>query len=167
MVELVAYPSRWHIALLVLISVGLMAIGLDMIGAFGTPSPPLQPRHLSQATRGWLCIFGSGTCAVVFGRMLFQTVPLLRIDQNGVWWHRWSNQIIPWSEITKVTEFRARLDRTIVLHLRNPDKFPRPQIWTFLSKINRALGGGDVAIGPFVLDKSFEEIMAAIELYRN
>ena len=167
MVELVAYPSRWRIALLLLGALGFVVLGLGIVGAFG---PPWVSRHRSlwvAMAWGYFGIIFFGACALNATRMMFETAVLLRIDQNGIWWRRWSDDTIPWSEITQVSIWQYQRQKSIIVHLRDPSRFPGKGILGFAGKANRALTGGDIGITMTGSDRSFDEAMAVIEHYRR
>lgn len=98
---------------------------------------------------------------------LFATGEELRIGQAGIRWVRWSEQMIPWSEIADVTTFIQSNDKWIVLHLRQPALYPGRGILGRLARANRSMTGGDISFSLADTNRSFEEAMAAIARYRN
>lgn len=170
--EFVAYPSRWRIALLTMLSFGFVVLGLGMIGAFGAPWVSPRRSLVVGMTVGWICITFFGACTFIIARRFFETGPLLRILSEGVWWKRWSDQIIPWSEISDVTIWQSKGwlqkgHKCIILHLRDQAQFPRMRLMGWAGKANRALTGGDIAISLLGTDRSVSEAMAAIDHYRS
>ena len=116
---------------------------------------------------GWIVVAFFGLCAISIGRMFFETEALLRIDQHGIQWRRWSDDLIPWSEITDVTTWQHKGQKAIVLHLRDAARFPGRGLMGWAGKANRALTGGDIGITMTGTDRSTDEAMAAIEHYRQ
>ncbi|MEE4453742.1 STM3941 family protein [Novosphingobium resinovorum] len=165
--EFLAFPSRWRIALILLGSLGFVAIAAWMVGAFGTP--PASDRYAPAvvAAIGWAGIAFFGLCAAVAVRRLFARGVELRIDGRGIHWTRWSDETIPWREITDVTVWRYRGQRTIILHLRNPSLYPGRGVLGMTARANRSLTGGDIGISLNAMDRSFDEAMAAIERLRD
>lgn len=165
--EFVAFPSRWRIALIALGALGLVALGLLMVGAFG-PLPSQSARYSSVTFTviGWVVIAFFGLCGAYAIKMLFETREQLRIGSAGIRWARWSDQTIPWSEISDVTTSSFKGQRSIVLHLRDPARFPGRGIVGFLAGANRMLTHGDIYIGLTGTDRSFDVAMSAIERFR-
>ncbi|MGI4811679.1 MAG: STM3941 family protein [Janthinobacterium lividum] len=167
MEDFVAYPSRWRIALLGLGSFAFVAIGLWMIGAFGTP--PVWSRTPATVTFlvGWSSVVFFSLCGMVSIKRLFDTSEYLRIGPTGVHSSLWSNQTIPWSEIIDVTTWSFRAQKAIILHLREAKRFPAHGAARMLSGSNRMLTGGDVSIALTGTDRGFEEAMSAIVRFRS
>lgn len=167
MKEFVAYPSRWRIALLALAAAAFVALGLWMGGAFG--SSPVSRRYppIEIFAIGWVSVLFFGLCGAVAMRKLFETSEQLRIGTAGVRSAAWSDQTIPWSEISDVTTWRYNRQKAIILHLRDPARFPRSGLGSRFSGVNRKLTGGDVAISLIGTDRSFNEAMSAIAHFRR
>jgi hypothetical protein len=166
MQDFVANSSRWRIALMILGCAGFVAIGLWMIGAVGD-LPSL--RRLPSAVRlgiGWLGIIFFGFCGVSWIKRLSSGGEELRIDSVGIRWVRWSEQTIPWLEIGDVTTWSYKGQKSIILRLRNPARFPGRGFLGWTGKANRALTGGDIALSLASTDRSFDEAMTAIERFR-
>jgi hypothetical protein len=107
-------------------------------------------------------------CGVLGTKRLLDTAEELRIGTAGIRWARWSNQIIPWSEITDVTTWNVKRQKFIILRLRNPALFPRLGILGSIAvRFNHALTGGDIAISLTTTDRSFGEAMSAIDRFRR
>ena len=166
MEDFVAYPSRRRIALIGLGAVAFVAIGLWLIGAFG--SPPVSRNHSAAVTSlaGWTCVVFFGLCGVISLKKLFDTGEQLRIGPTGVRSTPWSDQMIPWSEITDVTSWSYKRQKAMVLHLRNPKRFPGHGVAAKLASANRMLTGGDLSISLAATDRGFEEAMLAVARFR-
>ena len=104
---------------------------------------------------------------IAIGRMFFETGALLSIGPQGIWWKRWSDEIIPWSEITDVTMWQHKGQKCLILHLQDQARFPGRSVMGWAGRANRALTGGNVSITLSGTDRSFDEAMAAIGYYRN
>jgi len=167
MVDFVAYPSRWRIALLILLAATFVTLGLWMVGVFG--APPNSRRYPAAVifVVGWFSVFFFGLCGIVGVKKLFDTSEQLRIGPTGVRWTPWSDLTVPWSEVTDVTTWNYKRNKTIVLHLRNPKQFPCKRSLGIFAGANRMLTGGDVSISLTATDRTFSEAMSAIERFRT
>ncbi len=166
MEEFVALQSRWRLVLLLLVAMAFVWAGLLMIGAFG---PPLTSNRASPefvTIFGWIAIVFFGLCAIVIAKRLVEGGEALRIGRTGISFAAWSDQTIPWSEITDISEWSFRGQRSIILHLRDPNRFPGKGVLGFAAKANRALTGGDMAITLTGTNRSFDEAVEAITRYR-
>jgi hypothetical protein len=165
MEEFVAHHSRARLALLLLAAVLFVAGGLWMAGMFG--DPPTSRRYSPEVVKfvGWACLAFFGLCAVVIARRMFEGGDALRIDRTGITFTAWSDQTIPWSEITEISEWSMRGQRSIILHLRDPDRFPGKGVLGITAKANRAMTGGDVPISLSGTDRSYGDALAAIERF--
>jgi hypothetical protein len=165
--DFVAYPSRWRIALIVLGAITFVALGFWIIGAFG--EMPMSRRYSPVFLNaiGWLSIVFFGACGIVGAQRFFVTEEELRISKAGIRWQRWSDKTIPWSEITDVTTWSHQRQRFIVLHLRDPARFPGGGVLGMAARANRALTGGHIGISMTAMDRSFDDAMNAIERLRR
>lgn len=163
----VANNSRWRLAVFFLFSVGLVAAGLWMIGAFG--GVPASPRYSASYILGlgWVCIllFSLGGLAIV--KRFFDDRVQVEIGVSGIRWAPWSDQLIPWSEIRDVTTWSYKSQKSIVLHLNNPDRFPGQGIAAAFAGANRMLTGGDICITMAGTNRSYKAAMEAIAHFRG
>ncbi|MFT6474898.1 MAG: hypothetical protein ACJA1G_001084 [Qipengyuania sp.] len=167
MQEFVAYNSRWRLAAIFLIAAGFVALGIWFVGGFGeAPSSTRRPAAYGIAI-GWLCILFFGLCGLAIVKKFFDDHPQLQIGPSGIRWCPWSDDIIPWSEITDVTSWSYKGQNTIVLHLNEPSCFPGRGLTAKLRGANRMLTGGDIAISLTGTDRCYDEAMAAIASYRS
>ena len=165
--DFIAYNSRWRVTLIFLGAVGFVALGLWMVGAFG--EVPSSRRRSAGYTMGigWLCILFFGFCAVAIVKKFFDDRAQLRIGRSGIVWSPWSDQLIPWSEITDVTTWSYRGQKAIILHLDNPDRFPGRGLTAKLAGANRKLTGGDISISLTGTDRSHDDAIEAITHFRS
>lgn len=164
--DFVAYPSKWRIALLALLAAGFVVIGLWMIGLFGPIPTSRRYSPTFTVVWGWICITFFGFCAVAIVKRFFEAGEQLRIGPEGVWIRSWSDQTIPWTEITEATTWSYKGSKSIILHLRDPSLFPGRGAIGFIAKANRALTGGDISITLAGADRSLAEAIAAIDQFR-
>lgn len=164
--DFVAHPSRWRIALLILGAFAFVVLGLWMLGAFGLP--PTSERHSPSfmLALGWSSVVFFGLCGLAWIRRLFDGREQLRIGPAGVQSARWSEETIPWSEITDVTIWSYKRQKTIVLHLRDRARFPGRGIAALLAGASRSMTGGDISISLTGTNRSFADALASIERFR-
>ncbi len=162
MPEFVAKPSKVRIALLLLGALAFVTAGLNMIGVFGTP--PDSHRYSPALIKfvGWASILFFGAAVPISIRMFFDTQDQLRFDAHGIYWKRWSAQTIPWSEITDIGVWEFKRQKSIILNLRDPARFPSTTMMGKLASANRALTGGDIALTLAGTDGRFETAMEVI-----
>jgi hypothetical protein len=167
MQDFVAYPSKWRLALLLLATIVFVVIGLWMIGLFG---PPPDTGRLDPAFGtffGWASVLFFGLCFFVIGRMMTDTDAHVRINQRGIYWKRWSTDTIPWSEVTDVSVWEMQRQKSILLTLRDRDRYPSTTFMGKYAGFSRLLTGGDIAVTLSGTDGRFDDAMAAIERYRG
>ena len=142
-------------------------LGLWIVGVFGPPPTPSWRYSATGAVvLGWIGIALFGLCGLFALRGLFETREQLRIGPAGIRWAPWSDQTIPWSEISDVTTDSHMGQRYIVLHLRDPGRFPGRGLGGLLAGVNRMLTRGHISISLTGTDRSFGEAMSAVERFR-
>lgn len=114
---------------------------------------------------GGMAVFGIFTGIILV--RTFNNEDLLRIGPSGIWYRDWSDDIIPWREISDVGVWRLRGQNLILLSLVDPQRFPASTTRGRAAAMDRAITGGDIAITLMASDRTFEEAMAAIETYRT
>lgn len=166
MKEFRAHYSRWRTLLLLLAGLGFVAAGLWMAGVLGEgPDPTHRSGRLSPELVpyvGWLGVIFFGLCLPFIAKRLFDAEPQVEIGRAGIRYAQWSDATIPWDEIGSVSVWSYKRQNTIILHLHRPEAFPGRGIAAKLSRANRALTGGDIAISLSGMDGRFDDAMAAI-----
>ncbi len=115
---------------------------------------------------GWAAVLISALLAAVFASSIFGRRDILRIGPTGILFRSWSNEIIPWSEITSVAPWEFGKHTNVVLSLRNPLDFPGKQPAAFFARANRSVMPGDVPIQLTFTDQTIAATMSAIEKFR-
>lgn len=112
----------------------------------------------------------AGACATLFvvvlfveARRLSSKEPVLRIDERGILWRRWSEQLIPWSEVASLRLFSIQRVHFVGLLLRTPERFPSSTILGRSAKANRAFTGCDLCLEVQGTNRRHEELVAAVE----
>lgn len=166
MKEFRAYYSRWRMGFLVVASLGFVLIGLWMAGVIGDgPDPNGGSRRIPPELIpyvGWLCVIFFGLCLLVTAKRFFDDAAQVEIGRAGIRVAQWSEAIIPWSEIRRVSVWSYQRQRHIILHLHKPGAFPGKGIAAKLSRANRMLTGGDIAINLVGTDGRFDDAMDSI-----
>jgi hypothetical protein len=128
-----------------------------MAGLFG--EVPSSRRYFPAVTvsLGWFCALFFAFCAYHGVKRFFDSSPQLRIGPEGILWPRWSDSLMPWSEIRDVTTWSHRGQKHIILHLDDPARFPGRGLAGRLAGANRMLTGGDVAISLTGTDRRYGE----------
>jgi hypothetical protein len=150
-------PSR--LALMLLAAAAFVALGLWIAGLFGPPPKP------GREWLGWLAAVFFGFAGIVGVRRLFDRSDQLVIDRNGIFWRHWSETTIPWSAIDSFSTHSIRRQHFLSLHLKSPAMFPRSGPGGFVGSLNRGLGFGDIALTVAGTDRSFDELVEAIDRY--
>ena len=163
--EFIANASRWKLALFSLGSLGFVLLGLWILGVFGEAPERARNSPIFGASFGILATVFFGFCFFAISRQFIGGGELLRINASGIVALRWSDQLIPWSEIEDVSTWSHRGTRVINLHLRNPEFYPGKGIAAVLQKANRSMVGGDIHIAMTGLDRSFSDALDAIEYH--
>ena len=167
MQDFVAHNSRRRLAAIFVFTAGFIGLGTWFVGGFGeAPSSTRRPTAYGIAI-SWFCILFFGLCGLVIVKKFFDDKPQLQIGPSGIQWAPWSDEIIPWSEITDVTTWSYNGQKTIVLHLNEPSRFPGRGLSAKLRGANRMLTGGDVTISMTGTNRCYDDAMAAIASYRS
>ena len=167
MEDFVQYESRSSLALVLVMAGAIFLSGLWMVGIFGTV--PYSPKlsHRDVVVIGWCLVLFSGVCGFQLFKSFLNPIEQLRIGPHGVRSANWSEDTIPWSEITRVTIWRGNRQRAIMLHLRNPDRFPGGRRAATIAAANRPLSGGDIPLCLGGTDRSIADAISAIQRFKS
>lgn len=163
--ELVAYSSPWRMALLILGAILFVALGLWMVGLFGEVP---QSRRWSPEIIwiiGWASILFFGAAAIFGIRRAFDRDIQLRVSDQGIYWKPWSADTIPWHEVRDVGVWEFRKQKTIILCLHHPERYPSRTLLGKLAGANRGFTGGDISISLSGMTKSFDDTFATIRRF--
>jgi hypothetical protein len=116
---------------------------------------------------GWVSMAFFGLCGVLIFRRMFDRDVQLRISPRGIMFKPWSDQTVPWTEITDIGTWELSGQRSIILKLADPSRFPSSTTLGMLAGANRALTGGDIPIQLNGTDGKVDDALAAINRYRR
>jgi hypothetical protein len=159
----VARASRWRLLLLMAGSVGFVAIGLWIIGAFGD-APPASPMKVLFA--GWVGVPFFGLCALVALRQMVTAGDLITVDHRGIKSHPFSDAFIPWHAIAAIEQRTISRQEFLCLTLHDPGAFRPRRHFRPLASADRSLGYGDVALSTSITDKTMEQLAEATRQHR-
>jgi hypothetical protein len=161
-----AHYSRWRVAMLLVACLGFVVAGLWMAGVLGEgPDPSSGSRRIPPELVpyvGWLCAIFFGACLPIIAKRFFEKDAQVEIGRAGIRVRQWSDAVIAWDEVRGVSLWSYQRQRHIILHLHRPEAFPGRGVAAKLSRANRMLTGGDIAINLVGTDGSFDDAMAAI-----
>jgi hypothetical protein len=161
MERFVARNSRTRLVLILLGSLLFVAIGLWMVGAFGEP-PQGSGRAAGTNWVGWIAIPFFGAVALAIIGRLRDAGEQLVVDESGIVWRAWSDDVVPWSEIEKIVERHVARQVMFAVHLRDPSRCP-PTRWTGrIAARQRGFGMGDMSISVSGTDRSNDELRNAL-----
>lgn len=156
-------PKRFFLVLAGL-CVALSALGFLAAGVIPTES---TMNHGAYPVTGWIivaCCFGM---AAEFVRRALDPRPMLRMDQEGIWYRPYSNAVIPWEQIVGLEVHPMRGHTVVSLHLRNPEAYPPTNPLTrWTAGFNSAVGFGALAIAATYLTGGPATVVAAVRHYR-
>ena len=136
---------------------------LFLWAAGGLGGAPLRP---GREWLGWLCavLFGGGSLVLI--RRLFDRRDQIVIDRRGVLWRGWSDTVIPWSAIAGTEPRPVRLLPFLCLHLHDPAHYPSSRWFgRMMAGWSRRNGFGDVSITTQATDRSFGELLDAVDRF--
>ena len=152
----VARASRTKIGITLALSAVMIAFGLGL----------WLSDELALRLFGSLIALVFAFAAVVSARRLRDERPEFEIDARGILWRGWSDERIPWVAIERAAVRRMRRQRFICLWLRDPDAHRSPRLLGRLTRANRALGFGDIALNPDGAACDLSDLVAAVRRYR-
>jgi len=145
---------------LVILFVLLAAAGV-FVGGFVGSMPHPEP-----IVGGAWTILGLGAAAILLRRRL-DTGVRVRIDADGIYAKHYSPATIPWSQVTRIWKILARRQPVLRFELAAPSDYPPGGPLARLAcAMERSGGLGPLGINPHSLDRSFDELVAAVRRYR-
>ncbi|MCY3002301.1 MAG: hypothetical protein NTV21_10905 [Planctomycetota bacterium] len=130
---------------------------------FAWPSGPLADLHFVARALAWGCAALFLFVLFFEARRLASKAPVLRIDERGILWRRWSEDTIPWSEVASLRLFSIQRVHFVGLVLRNPERFPSSTILGRSAKANRSFTGCDLCLEIQGTDRCHQDLVSAVE----
>jgi hypothetical protein len=169
-----AHYVRWRLALMVLLGLGFIALGLWFVTADASVFEGNSGGRLAglatllgmtearfAAILGWLCVLlGAGAGLVAVQNMVHKG-PAIRIDADGIYWHRWSDTPIPWSNVAELSSYAINRQKFLGIKLVDRSLSPPRGLLGKLARLNAATGFGDVALILQGTDRRHEDMEAA------
>jgi hypothetical protein len=115
----------------------------------------------------WVAILFFGWVAWMAGRAALDRRPQIVLTPSGFYWRKWSQVEIPWTEIVEIEVKRKSRARYIALTLRDRSRYRADNVFVRFYWINGIRGLGDLAILVGGLNRSTEEILVAMERFRD
>lgn len=158
-----AFQAKKFFIILAILCVALSTLGFIATGAIPTASTAQGTYPVA----GWAIIAGCFGMAAVFVVRAMDNKPQLRIDQDGIWYRAYSDDVIPWDQFVSCTVNRVYNQRIVQLNLRDPAAYPSTNRFTRATAgLNDAMGMGGVGIAATNLSGGPEKVLAAIAHYR-
>jgi hypothetical protein len=172
MEDFVAYESRSSLAFVLLMIVPIFLAGLWMGGIFGTVPYSPKVSHREIVVIGWCLVLFSGFCGFAIFKSFLNPSEQLRIGPHGIRFANWSDDTIPWSEITRVTirdiqQGRYGVIKAFVLYLRNPDRFPGRGLGRIVAEANTGGTYGALVVTLRDTNRNFADALSAIQRFKQ
>lgn len=181
--EFVARTQPMKVLLGIMIAIGFVAIGIWMTGILNKPATPAGPiaNDLtiyplpSSSSRyppwfivsmGWICVVFFSGLAFVGAIRLTNPADHLRINRMGIMAPSYTDKLISWSDITEVTTWSHRGQKSLIIKLRDPSRFERKPWRRAIDSLNRGLTGGDIGLSLTGTDRTLKQALEAIETFR-
>jgi hypothetical protein len=144
----------WKLFLLGAAAMGFVAIGWLMV----TGGLPTAPKWV-----GWLSFLFFGPTSVLIFTMLFDRRPQIMIDGKGIYYRRWSDDVIAWDDVVRVAFFTISQNAMMGVCLIDETRYPARKSWqSWLGRVNRGFGFDGITIATAGMNKSHEQLMQAV-----
>jgi len=139
--------------------------GFWFVGWFGEPP---TSRRLSAETAqflGWVGILFFGLTTLVGGVRLLDRKPRIAVNTQGVLARDFSDETIAWSQIHGWSVNSVATQQFVCLQLVEPGNFRRSGMAALLGGANRGMGFADVQLNVTGTDRSFAELVDAMQRF--
>ena len=153
--------------LLVFGSLAFVAIGIWMLTDSG-PSRSFRLFHLIEipaSVIAWVCILFFGVVAIGWLRQFARSEPVMEIGRDGISWRRWSDRTIPWAAIERAEVTRMANQPFLALWLSDPVRYGSTTLLGRMQGANKAMGFGDIALSVQGTNRSFDEMVEAVQAH--
>ncbi|MHC3128297.1 hypothetical protein OB03_13875 [Brevundimonas sp. GN22] len=165
----------------IIIALVFAGIGLWMTGIFDKPvslppvidmvfhptphRPSRFPDWLIKST-GWISLVLSGGIALVGATRITNPTEHLRIDRMGILVPSFTERPIPWDQIEHIGTWSHHGQKSLVIKLRDPSRYPRAPWKRMLDSLNSELSGGEIGLSMLGTDRTLGQALDAIETFR-
>jgi hypothetical protein len=155
----VARASRLRILLLVAAAILFAVLSLWMAGLFGAPPRP------DKAWIGWIGAPFFALGALMWALRLREPAEQIVIDEAGLTWRQWSEEHIPWSEISAIDEYSIRRQRMFAVHLHDAEAHSPTRLLGKAAAAQAGMGRGHFSIVVTGTDRSADELREALNRF--
>jgi hypothetical protein len=156
------FEARWSRPRLIFVTVaclGFAGFGLWLAG-FLNGGKDVYP------AAGWGIAIGSLLAVAIFVRRLWIDDVQLRIDGRGIEWAR-LDRPIPWHQLTGTGVVVVKNQALLCISLKDPEGYRLANpVARVLARADSALGFGQMGLNVINLDRSFDELVAAVRSWR-
>ena len=167
MEDFVAYESRGTLGFVLVMAGAILIGGLWTLGAFGAAPHPPGRSDREIFVVGLCFVIFSGICGFLTFKSFLNPSEILRIGPQGVRFSKWSEETIPWSQITKVSTWRGNKQKAIVLFLQDPDRYPGSRRAEMVAADLRNYVKGDIFLNLSGTNQSFADAVTAIQRFQS
>ena len=153
--EFVARTSRRQLARMMLGTIVMFVVGLSMVGVFGASESPWT--WVGWPVVAFAVVGFAGTVVRIVG-----VSDQMRIDASGIRWAQWSDTTIPWTAVKSAEVQSLAQQQFLCLSLADAAAYPSKRPASYLARLNRRTGFGDVALSLTGTDGKFDEMVAAV-----
>jgi hypothetical protein len=153
----VARPSAVRMGCLIAVSLPLIAIGLLILfGNAPAPGPLI----------GIIILLFFGVVAGFAISRLRDPKPVIRLDERGIYWRLWSDDVIAWEDIEMIETATAHAwGKCFCIHLRDLEKYPPSGFLGRIAGGHKRPAVGDIALTPLGTNRSWNELFDAFAQY--
>ncbi|MHA4837087.1 STM3941 family protein [Sphingopyxis sp. MSC1_008] len=156
----IARDSWWRIGAAIAICAGFVWVSTIFL---------IPAQGMKRQIVGWIALVFFGIAGIGLLPRLFGAAERVRISSKGIYSRSWSDDMIPWQEISRISTWGSRgKTEFILLRLTRPDRFPPSHPAGYSSKANALFGvRADIWIGFTLTDCRIDEALAAIDRLQN
>ena len=176
--EFEAHYSSGRLIGIAAIGLGFVALGARMVGLYGSlpvadgsgPAAALADLlGISEAT----IVHVIGGAGLLMGLLVLPAVfklsrhkgPVMIINADGIYWHRWADKPIPWSNVETIKPYQIHSQKLVAITLKDRDLIPQRAPRKAVSTANRAMGYGDFSLTLQGTDGKYQALLDTLAHY--